>query len=71
MRRPEVYETMDRLKSVYHFSKTQVTAAIVTVRNKMFGRKWKFHNEAAMLDLDTHPNRRNVRQAGKCIQTLA
>ena len=69
--RPEVYETMNRLKSVYHFSETQAAAAVVTVGNKMFGRKWKLHNKATSLDLDTLPDRRNVRQAGKCIETLA
>ena len=69
--RPELYETVDNLKSSYHMSENQAAAAVVTVGNKMFGRTWKMHNESNVIDLDTLPHYKNVKQAGKCIETLA
>jgi len=56
---------------MYDFSETQAAAAVVTVGNKMFGRKWKLHNEATTLDWDTLPDQQNVHETGKCIETLA
>jgi len=43
----------------------------VVCPNIGFGRKWKLHNEATTLDWDTLPDWRNVREAEKCIKTLA
>ena len=60
---------MNRLNGVYHFSEKQAAAATVTVGNKMFERK--FHNKGTASDLDTLPDHHKVRQAGKCIETLA
>ena len=37
----------------------------------MLRKKWKLHNEATALDLDTLPDWRDVRQAEKCIEKLA
>jgi len=57
--RPEVYETIDKLKSAYHMSQTQAEGAVVTVGNKLFDRK--LHNESdKMIDLDTLPQSSNT-----------
>ena len=69
--RPEFYETIDKLKSSYHMSHEQAVGAVITVGNKMFGRKWKHHDEPEVIDLDTLPDPRNVRQAGKSIEAMA
>ncbi|XP_041367072.1 uncharacterized protein LOC121381784 [Gigantopelta aegis] len=69
--RPKVYETIDKLKSQYHMSNRQPEAAIVTVGNRIFGRKWKFHDESDNIDLDTLPALKNVREVGKSIEALA
>lgn len=52
-------------------SENQVAAAVVTVGNKMFGRTCKMHNESDVIDFDTLPHYKNVKQAGKCTETLA
>ena len=67
----EVYETIDELKSVYHMSENQTEASIVCVGNKLFNRKWKFHDQSELIDLDTLPHKRNIRETGKCIQMVA
>jgi hypothetical protein len=69
--RPEFYEAVDKLKSSYHMSESQAVASVVVVGNKMFGRTWKFHNESDIIDLDTLPDARNVRHAGKSLEVLA
>ena len=53
----EVYETIDELKSVYHMSENQAEAAIICVGNKLFDRKWKFHDQSEVIDMDTLPHR--------------
>lgn len=56
--RPEVYEAMDKLKSVYHLSECQAAAAVVTIGNKLFSRNWKFQDESASeITLNTLLNR--------------
>jgi len=69
--RPEFYETVDKLKSCYHLSDAQASAAIVTVGNKLFDRKWKYHDETNNIDLNTLPHSSNIREAGKRIEALA
>ena len=54
--RPAYYETIDKLKSCYHMSQSQAEAAAAMVRNKMFGRLWKYHSESIITDLDTLPD---------------
>eukprot|EP00957_Ditylum_brightwellii_P149825 11410062-Ditylum_brightwellii.AAC.1 len=64
--RPEVYETIDVLKSTYHMSETQAHVAMVVVGNKLFERTWKVHDEDAdIINLDTLPELRCSRIAGK------
>jgi len=70
--RPQIYEAMDQLKSVNHMSETQAAAAVVTIGNKVFGRKWKLHHESeSEIDRDTLPDKRNVKQAGRSLEALA
>ena len=68
--RPEFYETVDMLRSKYHMSQTQALGAVVSVGNKMFGRQWKHHDDSNVIDLDTLPDSKNVRQAGKSIEAM-
>ena len=67
----EFYETVDKLKSVYHMSQNQAEAAIIETANKMFGRKWKYHDKSEVIDVDTLPESRNTRLAGKSLEALA
>ncbi|CAH1261889.1 Hypp2477 [Branchiostoma lanceolatum] len=69
--RPEFYETVDKLQSCYHMSKAQASAAVVVVENQLFGRRWKSHGESDVIDLDTLPESKSVRYAGKSIEVLA
>ena len=69
--RPELYETLDKLKSSYHMSQMQAEAAVIEVGNKMFGRKWKSHSDSAVIDLDTLPHKHNILKAGKSIEVMA
>lgn len=52
-------------------SEAQASAAVVTVGNRMFGRNWKPHDMPEVIDLDTLPESKNVREAGKSIEVLA
>ena len=53
----EFYVTVDKLISVYHCSKRQAVAAVVTVANNMFGRQWKEHDQDEnTIDPDTTPD---------------
>ncbi len=65
------YETVDKLKSCFHMSQAQDEAAVVIVRNNMFGRSWQFHSESEVINLDTLPHTKNVRDAGKSIEAMA
>ncbi len=69
--RPEYYETVDKLKSCFHMSQAQAEAAVVIVGNNMFGRSWQFHSELEVINLDTLPHTKNVRDAGKSIKAMA
>ena len=69
--RPEVYETIDKLKSSYHMSQSQAEAAVIETGNKLYARKWKYHTESTFLDLDTLPHKQSIRYAGKSIEYLA
>ena len=64
--RPEYYEVVDKLKSCFHMSQNQAEVAVVETANKVFGRNWKYHDEGAELDVDTHPDKKNARRVGKC-----
>ena len=52
-------------------STRQAEAAIVIVGNKLFGTKWKFHDETEIIDLDTLPAQKNTREVGKSLEVLA
>lgn len=69
--RPEFCETVDKLKSCYHMSEAQATAAVITVGNSMFGRNWRVHDEPYVIDIYTLPDFKSVRVAGKSIEVLA
>ncbi|KAK6171675.1 hypothetical protein SNE40_018117 [Patella caerulea] len=69
--RPEVFEAVDNLKSQHHMSESQAHAAVVVVGNKVFARKWKLHNESNVIDLDTMPESKCTRRAGKSIEAMA
>ena len=69
--RPEFYETVDKLKSCYHMSEWQAESAVIVVGNKMFGRNWKAHDEPEIIDLDTLPESKSIRDAGKSIEVMA
>ena len=70
--KPEFYLTVDKLISVFHCSKRQAVAAVVTVGNIMFGRQWKQHNEDKnVIDNDTTPGLASIRNTGKAIHVLA
>ncbi|XP_034016356.1 uncharacterized protein LOC117501562 [Thalassophryne amazonica] len=69
--RPEFYETIDKLKSCYHMSEAQAEASVITVGNRMFGRNWKPHDEPEVIDLDTLPESKSIREACKSIEVLA
>ena len=64
--RPEYYEVVDKLKSCFHMSQNQAEVAVVETANKVFGQNWKYHDEGAELDVDTHPDKKNARRVGKC-----
>lgn len=69
--RPEFYETVDKLKSCYHMSECQAESAVIAVGNKMFGQNWKAHDESEIIDLDTLPESKSIRDAGKSIEVMA
>ena len=52
-------------------SERQAAAAVITVGNKMFDRKWKLHSDSPTIDLDTLPDSKNIRKAGKSIEAMA
>ena len=58
------------MKSIYHMSQSQAKGVVIEVGNKMFGRKWKFHNEEDEIDLDTLPSKYNTRVSGKAIEAM-
>ena len=68
--RPEVYETLDKLKSTWHMSESQAAGAIVEVGNGMFGRNFKMANEAQHIDNDTMPDPHCVRKTGDAITAM-
>jgi hypothetical protein len=68
--RPEVYETLDKLKSNLHMSHNQAAGAIVEVGNSLFGRKFKLAKEAEHIDIDTMPDPHCVRKTGDAITAM-
>ena len=36
-----------------------------------FDRKWKFHDQSKVIDMNTLPHKQNIRDTGKCIQMVA
>ena len=69
--RPDFYKAVEKLISKYHCSKAQAIAAVVVVANLMFGRSWKLHDEdAEVIDLNTAPSMKAVRQTGKAVEAL-
>ena len=49
-------------------SSDEATKAIIIVGNKMFNRNWKAHDESEVIDINTVPNKRNIREANKLIE---
>ena len=49
-------------------STPEAISAVVIVGNGMFGTKWKNHEEAQDLDIDTVPHRRQVLEANMLIE---
>jgi len=44
----------------------------VTVANNLFGRHWKLNDgDSEIIDLDTLPYSRNIREVGKSLEALA
>ena len=52
-------------------SEWQAESAVIVVGNKMFGRNWKAHDEPEIIDLDTLPESKSIRDAGKSIEVMA
>ena len=73
--KPEFNTTVDRLISQYHCSKRQAVAGVIHTANSMFGRNWKFQKKgkekAELVDMDTAPFQKQIRESGKCIEALA
>ena len=69
----EFYRVTDKLISVYHCSYRQAVAAVVETGNILFQRNWKFNADSEVIDVDTAPGDKTLREAGKAIlwQTLA
>ena len=68
--RPEVYCTIDKLKTVYHCTEKQAAAAIVEVGNNMFETNWKFHKEGENITVNTLPESKNIRTASEAIEAM-
>lgn len=68
--RPEVYETINKLKCSYYLSKAQAEAAVDEVGYKLFDRRWKYHTEAERVDLDTLLHSSNIKSSAKSMEVL-
>ena len=68
--RPEVYSTIDKLKTVYHCTEKQASAALVEVGNIMFETNWKFHEEGENITVNTLPESKNIRTASEAIEAM-
>lgn len=51
-------------------SEWQAESAVIILGNKMFGRNWKANDEPEIIDLDTLPESKSVRDAGKSIEVM-
>ena len=63
---------VDKLKSKHHCTTPQAVAVVVEVANGLFYCSWKYHDEDKdIIDLDTAPHSKNIREAGKASTILA
>ena len=68
----EFYRVVDKLKNKHHCTTPQAVAAVVEVANDLFDCSWKYHDEDKdIIDLDTAPHSKNIREAGKASTILA
>ena len=69
--KPSFYRTVDKIKSKYHCSNNQAVGSILETANGMFERQWKFFDEdEAVIDLDTAPHTKMIRETGKALTAL-
>ena len=70
--RPEFYTAVDRMCSELHTSREQAVGSVMIVAKEMFNIKWKgFNEDDKIIDLDTVPDMRNLRDQGKAREAMA
>lgn len=70
--RPEYYTAVDRCISELHMSKEQAIGSTIIIAKELFNLKWKkFDDDEDTIDLDTVPDKKQIRTMGKAREALA